>query len=166
MNTMQNNTFIGEDRGGATLRISFHLASLMVHLYLCLPDRCVQKIHKSKKGRRFHFVQFYTVCLLYSYVFSVRTGQAERSINASLGPLGNQNVSSRQIGLLLSVSLMLWQDAVVKTGLATPVVGDVPLSCGVVVSKVTTWAALQPRRRRRSGLQTAFTADYVLGISI
>ena len=28
MNTMQNNTFIGEDRGGAALRISFHLASL------------------------------------------------------------------------------------------------------------------------------------------
>ena len=28
MNTTQNNTFIGEDRGGAALRISFHLASL------------------------------------------------------------------------------------------------------------------------------------------
>ena len=28
MNTMQNNTFIGEDRVGAALRISFHLASL------------------------------------------------------------------------------------------------------------------------------------------
>ena len=28
MNTMQNNTFIGEDRGGAALWISFHLASL------------------------------------------------------------------------------------------------------------------------------------------
>ena len=28
MNTMQNNTFIEEDRGGAALRISFHLASL------------------------------------------------------------------------------------------------------------------------------------------
>ena len=28
MNTLQNNTFIGEDRGGAALWISFHLASL------------------------------------------------------------------------------------------------------------------------------------------
>ena len=28
MNTMQNNTFIEEDRGGAALRISFHLTSL------------------------------------------------------------------------------------------------------------------------------------------
>ena len=52
----------------------------MVHLYLCLPDRCEQKIHKSKKDRRFLFIQFYTVCLLYSYVFSVRTGQADRGM--------------------------------------------------------------------------------------
>ena len=44
------------------------------HLYLCLLDRCGQKIHKSKKDKRFLFVQFYTVCLFYSYVFSVRTG--------------------------------------------------------------------------------------------
>ena len=57
---------------------------IMVHLYLCLSDRCKQKIHKSKKDRRFLFVQFYTVCLLYSYVFSVRTGQADRGINAPL----------------------------------------------------------------------------------
>ena len=54
----------------------------MVHLYLCLPDRCGQKIHKSKKDRRFLFVQFYTVCLLYSYVFAVRTGKTDRGINA------------------------------------------------------------------------------------
>ena len=40
-----------------------------------LHDWCGQKIHKSKKDRRFHFVQFYTVCLLYFYVFSVCTGQ-------------------------------------------------------------------------------------------
>ena len=53
-----------------------------LHLYLCLPDRCGQNIHKSKKDRRFLLVQFYTVCLLYSYVFSVRTGQAGRGINA------------------------------------------------------------------------------------
>ena len=52
------------------------LETLMVHLYLCLPDQCGQKIHKSKKDRRFPFVQFYTVYLLYSYVYSVRTGQA------------------------------------------------------------------------------------------
>ena len=58
---------------------SFHL---MVHSYLCLPDWCGQKIHMSKKDRRFLFVQFYIVCLLYSYVFSVRTGQADRGINA------------------------------------------------------------------------------------
>ena len=54
----------------------------MVHLNLCLPDRCGQKIHKSKKDRRFLFVQFYTVCLLYSYVFAVRTGKTDRGINA------------------------------------------------------------------------------------
>ena len=56
----------------------------MVHLYLCLPDRCGQRIHKSKKDRRFYFVQFYTVCLPYSHVFGVRTGQADRGINAPL----------------------------------------------------------------------------------
>ena len=45
--------------------------------------------------------------------------------------------------------------------------GDVPLSWRVVVSKVTAWAALQSSRWRNTrGLQTAFTADYVLGISI
>ena len=43
--------------------------------FIPLPDWCGQNIHKSKNIRRFHFVQFYTVCLLYSYVFSVRTGQ-------------------------------------------------------------------------------------------
>ena len=42
----------------------------MVHLYLCLPDRCGQNIHKSKKDRRFLFAQFYTFCLLYSYFLS------------------------------------------------------------------------------------------------
>ena len=57
----------------------------MVHLYLCLPNQCGQKIHKSKKDRRFRFVHFYTVCLLYSYVFSVRIGQADRGMNAPLG---------------------------------------------------------------------------------
>ena len=80
--------------GGAFTQISHSGArqSVMVHLYLCLPDRCGQKIHKSKKDRRFLFVQFDTACLLYSKVFSVRTGQADRSINApsrsSLGRLG------------------------------------------------------------------------------
>ena len=54
-----------------------NLKLLMVHLYFCLPDGCRQKIHKRKRDRRFLFVQFYTVCLLYSYVFSVCTGQAD-----------------------------------------------------------------------------------------
>ena len=45
--------------------------------------------------------------------------------------------------------------------------GDVPLSWRVVVSKVTAWAALQSSSWRNTrGLQTAFIADYVLGISI
>ena len=29
---------------------------LMVHLYLCLPDRCGQKIHKSKGDRQCYFL--------------------------------------------------------------------------------------------------------------
>ena len=58
--------------------------TFMVHLHLCLPGQCGLKIHESKKDRRFLFVQFYTVCLLYSYVCSVRTGQADRGINAPL----------------------------------------------------------------------------------
>ena len=45
--------------------------ALMMHLYLCLPDQCGQKIHKSKKDRRFLFVQFFSVCLLYSYFFTL-----------------------------------------------------------------------------------------------
>ena len=45
--------------------------------------------------------------------------------------------------------------------------GDVPLSWRVVVSKVTAWTALQSSSWRNTrSLQTAFTADYVLGISI
>ena len=36
------------------------------------------------KLRHFLFVQFYTACLLYSCVISVRTGQADRGINAPL----------------------------------------------------------------------------------
>ena len=41
------------------------------------------KYMKAKKTDVF-FVQFYTVCLLYSYVFSVRTGQADRGINCTI----------------------------------------------------------------------------------
>ena len=47
------------------LRISLMGFTLMVHLYLCLPEQCGQKIHKSKGNRRFLFVQFYTVFYLF-----------------------------------------------------------------------------------------------------
>ena len=56
----------------------------MVHLYLFLPDRCGQKIHKSKGDRQFKIEQKENVCLFCYYVFSVRTGQADRGINAPL----------------------------------------------------------------------------------
>ena len=54
----------------------------MVHLYLCLPDRCGQQIHKSKGDRQCKIGQKENVCLFCCYVFSVRTGQADRGINA------------------------------------------------------------------------------------
>ena len=57
-------------------------AAVMVHLYLCLPDRCGQKKHKSKGDRQCKIGQKENVCLFCSYVFSVRTGQADRGINA------------------------------------------------------------------------------------
>ena len=57
---------------------------IMVHLYLCLPDRCGQKIHKSKGDRQCKIGQKENVCLFCSYVFSVCTGQADRGINALL----------------------------------------------------------------------------------
>ena len=58
----------------------------MVYLYLCLLDRCGQKIHKSKGDRQCKIVQKENVCLFCSYVFSVRTGQEDRGINAPLYP--------------------------------------------------------------------------------
>ena len=61
-------------------------SSFMVHLYLCLPDRCGQKIHKSKGDRQCKIGQKENICLVCSYVFSVRTGQADRGINAPLYP--------------------------------------------------------------------------------
>ena len=57
---------------------------VMVHLYLCLPDRCGQKIHKSKGDRQCKIGQKENVCLFCSYVFSVCTGQADIGINAPL----------------------------------------------------------------------------------
>ena len=56
----------------------------MVHLYLCLTDQCGHKIHKSKGDRQCKIGQKENVCLFCSYVFSVRTGQAARGINAPL----------------------------------------------------------------------------------
>ena len=56
----------------------------MVHLHLCLPDRCGQKIHKSKRDRQCKIGQKENICLFCSYVFSVRTGQADRGINEPL----------------------------------------------------------------------------------
>ena len=54
----------------------------MVHLYLCLPDRCRHQIHKSKGDRQCKIGQKENVCLFCSYVVSARTGQADRGINA------------------------------------------------------------------------------------
>ena len=54
----------------------------MVHLYLCLPDRCGQKIHKTKGDRQCEIGQKAKVCPFCSYLFSVRTGQADRGLNA------------------------------------------------------------------------------------
>ena len=53
----------------------------VVHLYLCLPDRCGQKIHKSKGDRQCKIGQKENVCLFCSYVFSVRAGQVDKGIN-------------------------------------------------------------------------------------
>ena len=58
--------------------------SLMVHLYLCRPDRCGHQIHESKGDRQCKIRQKENVCLFCSYVFSVRTGQADRGINSPL----------------------------------------------------------------------------------
>ena len=60
------------------------MKTIMVHLYLCLPDQCGQKIHKSKGDRQFKIRPKENVCLFYSYVFFVRTGQAGRGINTPL----------------------------------------------------------------------------------
>ena len=49
-----------------------------------LPDRCGHKIHKSKGDRQCDIGQQENVCLFCSYVFSVRTVQADRGINALL----------------------------------------------------------------------------------
>ena len=64
----------------------------MVHLYLCLPGRCGQKIQKSKGDRQCKIGQKENVCLFCSYVFSVRTGQADRGINAPLRSWSNQTI--------------------------------------------------------------------------
>ena len=56
----------------------------MVHLYLCLPERCGQKIHKSKEDRQCKIGQDENVCLFCSYVFSVRTDQTDRGIMVNL----------------------------------------------------------------------------------
>ena len=53
----------------------------LVHLYPCLPVRCGQKTHKSKGDRQCKIGQKENVSLFCSYVFSVRTGQADRGIN-------------------------------------------------------------------------------------
>ena len=58
------------------------IVTIVVYLYLCLPDRCGQKIHKSKGDRQCKIGQKENVGLFFSYVFSVRTGQADRGINA------------------------------------------------------------------------------------
>ena len=54
------------------------------YLYLCLPDRCGQKIHKSKGDRQCKIGQKENVRLFCSYVLSVRTVQTDRGINAPL----------------------------------------------------------------------------------
>ena len=64
--------------------MDFSCCIVMVHLYLCLPDRCRQKIHKSKGDRQCKIGQEENVCLFCSYVFPVRTGQVDRGINAPL----------------------------------------------------------------------------------
>ena len=58
------------------------LDGIMVHIYLCLPDQCGEKIHKSKGDRQCKIGQKGNVCLFCSYVFSVRNSQAGRGINA------------------------------------------------------------------------------------
>ena len=54
--------------------LGIQLRTLMVYLYLCLPDRCGQKTHKSKGDRQGKIGEKENVCLFCSYVFSVRTG--------------------------------------------------------------------------------------------
>ena len=49
-----------------------------------LPDRCGQKIHKSKGDRQCRIGQKENVCLFCSYVFSVRNSQADKGKNAPL----------------------------------------------------------------------------------
>ena len=71
--------------------------ALMEHLYLSPPDRCGQKIHKSKGDRQCKIVQKENVCLFCSYVFSVRTSQAERGINAPWMALKCQNLERNGI---------------------------------------------------------------------
>ena len=49
---------------------------MMVHLYLCLPDRCGQKYIRVKEtdSVKLDKKKAFLFC---SYLFSVRTGQAE-----------------------------------------------------------------------------------------
>ena len=79
----------------------------MVHLYLCLRDRCGQKIHKSKKDRRFLLVQFHTACILYSYVFSVYTGQADHSQSQYTSIIFNLTCSISFYSSSINVNLFL-----------------------------------------------------------
>ena len=74
----------GRINRASPVRLKTKRRFLMVHLYLCLPDRCGQKIHKSKRDRQCKIRKKENVCLFWSYVFSVRTGQTDRGINAPL----------------------------------------------------------------------------------
>ena len=56
----------------------------MYTYHLCLHDRCRQKIDKSKGNRQCKIGPKENICLFCSYVFSFRTGQADRGINAPL----------------------------------------------------------------------------------
>ena len=90
MNTMQNNAFIGEDRGGAAIRISFHLASLRdqnlprgriglgmetrykeTNLHISIPEMKFCQVHTYKTSRWGHvyiwrLVSLYLVSMLVS----------------------------------------------------------------------------------------------------
>ena len=59
------------------------LRSLMVHLYLCLPDRCGQKIDKSKKDRRFFCPILHCLSPLLLCIFCPHRSDS-RGINAPL----------------------------------------------------------------------------------